>query len=66
MPAQNTKMIKIKFIYNKFMMTFIIIKNQMKKISERKIREYLKCKNQKILKTIYIFKMYFNKNKRIY
>lgn len=66
MQVQNTKLIKIKLIYNKFMMTFIIIKNQMKKILKGKIKEYLKFKNQKILKIIFIFKTYFNKNRRIY
>lgn len=65
-PTQNTDMIKIKLTYNKFTMTFTIIKNKTKKISRRDIREYLKFKNQKTLKIIFTSKTSFNKNRKIF
>jgi hypothetical protein len=46
-------------------MIFIIIKKNTKKILKGKIKEYLKFRNQKTLKITFIFRMYFNKNRKI-
>lgn len=51
------------FIYNSFMKIFTIIKNKTKNLKGR-IKGYPMFKNQKILKTISIFKMFFNKNRK--
>jgi hypothetical protein len=47
-------------------MIFIIIKKNMKKILKGKIKEYQKFRNQKTLKITFTFRMYFNKNRKIF
>lgn len=49
--------------YNSFMKTFMIIKNIIKNL-EGRIKGYQMFKNLKTSKTIFTFKMFFNKNRK--